>query len=89
MSMASNDQRQKVWVFHGEGARFASGVFSSKELASAWIARHGLSGLLTVYPLDEGAYQWAVNSGNFVPKTPDQRTAEFPSADCLVPGFPY
>ena len=66
-----------VWVFHGSHAQFASGVFSSQEHAEAWIALHQLSGLLTRYPLDEGAYQWAVSQGTFKPKRDDQKTARF------------
>ena len=49
-----------VWVFVGEGASLPSGVFASSEAAALWIARHGLTGLLTEYPLGEGAYDWAV-----------------------------
>jgi len=66
-----------VWVFHGSGAQFASGVFSSKERAETWIADHRLSGLLTRYPLDEGAYQWAISQGTFKPKRDDEKTAAF------------
>ena len=66
-----------VWLFHGVGAQFASGAFSSRERAEAWIAVHGLSGLLTRYPLDEGAYQWALTQGTFRPKREDQKTPEF------------
>jgi hypothetical protein len=66
-----------VWVFNGAKARLASGVFSSRENAEAWIARHKLTGLLTEYPLDFGAYDWAVQHGLFRPKRPDQGTGEF------------
>lgn len=66
-----------VWVFNTEKARFAGGVFSSLEKAEAWIAKHRLTGLLTGYPLDEGAYDWATRLGLFKPKRDDQRTAGF------------
>lgn len=49
-----------IWVFHGEGGHFASGVFSTRERADAWIRTHRLSGTLTAYPLDEGCYDWAM-----------------------------
>jgi hypothetical protein len=52
-------------------------VFTSIERASEWIARHGLTGLLTGYPLDEGAYDWAVRKGLFKVKREDQQTPAF------------
>ena len=32
-----------VWVFNGVGARFSGGVFTTRELGEAWIAKHGLT----------------------------------------------
>lgn len=52
-----------VWVFHGDGARFASAVFESETDAAAWIARHGLSDVLTEYPVSDGCYDIAVCEG--------------------------
>ncbi len=52
-----------VWVFNGSGGRFPGGVFSDIEKARAWIAAHGLTGVLTSYPLDEGCFDWAVANG--------------------------
>src|SRR5687768_5778588 len=51
-----------VWVFNGTatGFRFPAGVFTDITVAEAWIAHHHLSGTLTWYPLDIGAYDWAV-----------------------------
>lgn len=49
-----------IWVFHGEGGRFSSGVFISIEKAEIWIDKHKLSGVLTAYPIDEGVYDWAL-----------------------------
>ena len=72
-----------VYVFNGADpqgkgrASFPGGVFSSRETAEAWIVRHRLSGVLTAYPLDEGAYDWAVEHGWFKPKRDDQRTPAF------------
>jgi hypothetical protein len=62
----STQRQDSVWVFHGEGARFASGVFTSKEKAAQWIEDRRLSGVLTAYPLDEGAYDWAIRNGFFI-----------------------
>lgn len=61
------DQAATVWVFHGDGAQHASGVFTSKERALAWIEHHGLTGLLTEYPLDVGAFDDALARGLFSP----------------------
>lgn len=54
-----------IWVFTGENGRFPGGVFSSRENAEAWIAKHALNGVLTSYPVDTGVYEWAVGSGFF------------------------
>ena len=66
-----------VWVFNGDGATFPAGVFSTREKADAWIARHKLSGTLTWYPIDEAVYDWAITRGHFKLKRPDQSGAEF------------
>lgn len=54
---------ESVWIFHGAGGQFTSGVFSSKERAIEWIEKYGLEGLLTKYPLDQGVFDWAVENG--------------------------
>lgn len=56
-----------VWIFHGEDARFASGVFRSRDEGMAWIAEHRFTGVLTEYPLGIGAYDDAVARGLFRP----------------------
>lgn len=45
-----------VYVFHGTGSHFANSVFSSLEIAKAWISKHSLTGLLTAYTLDAPAF---------------------------------
>ena len=52
-----------VWVFHGAGARFTGGVFTSLDRAEGSIARHRLSGVLTAYPIDSGVFEWMEASG--------------------------
>ena len=52
-----------IWVFNG-GSRFPGGLFTTVEKAEAWIARHGLSGVLTKYPVDEGCFDWAIRTGH-------------------------
>ena len=65
-----------VWVFNG-GGTFPAGVFTTRENAEAWIARHRLTGTLTKYPLDVGLYEWALERGAFKPKRPDQSGPAF------------
>jgi hypothetical protein len=67
----------QVWVFSGEGGTFPSGVFRTKELAEAWIAKHQLSGVLTCYPLDTGVYDWAIARNLFQPKRAEHASAQF------------
>jgi hypothetical protein len=73
----------EVWVFtgapstSGANATFPSGVFSRLEVAESWIKKHVLSGTLTLYRLDVGAYEWAVENGYFSPSKPDHKTPEF------------
>ena len=73
-----------VWVF--TAARnsptnttptLPGGVFSSLDAAEEWIKRHALYGLLTLYRVDVGAYDWAVANGHFKPSKPHHETSEF------------
>jgi hypothetical protein len=66
-----------IWVFHSAGAQFSGGVFSTLELAEAWILDHTLSGLLTAYPLDCGVYNWAVKNNYFSPKNEKHSSSKF------------
>ena len=63
-------QPPTVWIFHGNAARFASGVFASRADGLAWVAKHRLSGLLSEYPIGEGCYDWAEARGRFQPSKP-------------------
>lgn len=69
------DKPAMVWIFHGDGARFASGVFRSREEGTTWIAEHKLTGVLTEYPLGVGAYDDAVARGLFRPTRDHHGTA--------------
>ena len=68
---------QTVWIFTGPKAQFPAGAFTQREIAELWIRQHGLSGTLTAYPVDVGAFDWAVSAGHFTPKRDDQRSADF------------
>jgi hypothetical protein len=65
-----------VWIFHADGARFASGVFNSKADAMAWVAGHRLTGLVTEYPVGVGCYDLAVAAGRFTASKPHHGSPE-------------
>lgn len=69
-------KQEMVWIFHGEGARFASGVFRSRDEGMAWIAEHRLTGILTEYPLGVGCYDDAIARGLFRPSREHHGTPE-------------
>ena len=66
-----------VWVFNGERSRRPAGIFTTREAAESWIRERGLSGTLSEFPLDVGAYDHAVGEGLFTPKKPHEFSAEF------------
>ena len=66
-----------VWLFHGMGGRFTSGVFTSRRLAEDWIRKHGLTGMLTLYPTDIGTYDWAIGNGSFRVNKEEQSRPDF------------
>lgn len=68
---------ETIWVFNSEGARFPGGVFGTRAQAEQWIKEHLVSGVLTEYPLNIGVYDWAVSSGHFTPKRPEQSSPRF------------
>lgn len=65
-----SEDTETIWIFHGEGARFASGVFRSEQEGLDWAGRHSVSGLLTEYPVGDGCYDLAVRDGHFHPSKP-------------------
>jgi hypothetical protein len=75
--MRSVRAENAIWIFVGDGGRFPSGAFSTRERAEAWIQQHRLTGMLTAYPIDRGAYDWAVEVGAFKANTEAKRTAKF------------
>ena len=73
-----------VWVFTGarhsttdSTPTFPGGVFSSLQLVEAWIKKHSLSGTVTLYRLDAGAYDWAIANGYFKPSKLHHTSSEF------------
>lgn len=66
-----------VWVFNGDGGRFAGGIFTTLEAAESWIAANALDGVLTLYPLDTGVYEWTISERLFAPKQEKHSTRQF------------
>ncbi len=66
-----------VWVFSGATRHFPGGIFTRREVVEEWIRKHRLNGTLTLYPVDVGAYEWAIEKGLFRPRKPHEITAEF------------
>ena len=66
-----------VWLFSGVGSHFATGAFERLEDAEGWISKHRLSGVLTKYPVNFGAYDWAISEGLFRPKTDEHTSGSF------------
>ncbi|HWB24017.1 MAG TPA: hypothetical protein VG738_00990 [Chitinophagaceae bacterium] len=67
----------EAWIFHGTGSVFSSGVFITKEAAETYIKKYKLTGVLTLYPVNEGIYDWAIANKIFTPKKESERTSEF------------
>src|SRR4051794_37563114 len=72
--MTESPRPTNVWIFHGAGASFASGVFTNRDDGMSWIARHRLTGILTEYPVGDGCYDIAVRAGHFAPSQPHHGT---------------
>lgn len=68
---------ETVWLFHGEGAKFASAVFKQFAIAEAWIAANKFSGMLTEYPVDISVLDMHLAEGLFKPKNDTQCSREF------------
>jgi hypothetical protein len=48
-----------------------------RDLAEDWIAQNRLSGVLTLYPVDVGVYEWAIERGLFTPKKEHESEPKF------------
>lgn len=86
-SLFVSDPEQTVWIFHGEGARFASAVFTNEADALAWAQRHCVSGIVTEYPVGDGCYDIAVRRGSFNPSKPHHGTPAHVAG--FSPGFTH
>jgi hypothetical protein len=79
------DELDVVWIFHGDGARHAAGVFRTEREGLEWAERHGVAGLLTEYPVGNGCYDIALADGHFRPSKPHHGTPEHIAA--FSPGW--
>jgi hypothetical protein len=61
----------------GVNARHPAAVFTTLVLGERWVREHRLDGMLTWYPLDLSAYDWAIMKGVFKPNKPHQQTEAF------------
>ncbi len=68
---------ESVWIFVGAYAKFPGGVFLKKEDAARYIERYKLSGTLSLYPMGEGIYDWAIRNNFFSPKNENQQSPAF------------
>ena len=76
--MTDNNDEKYIWVFNGDNAKLPSGVFSDLQKAEEWIKKNNLAGILTRYPIDIGAYDWAIKKGYFKTKgDPSKMTSQF------------
>ena len=66
-----------IWLFHGAGSRFTSGVFTERTIAEEWITKNMLSGVLTKYPINISVYDWAINESFFAPQKDIHQSANF------------
>jgi hypothetical protein len=68
---------ESVWIFVGSGGCFPSGVFTDRHLVENWIKTHSLTRVLTLYPTDIGAYDWAIAEGYFKVGRAARSSSEF------------
>ncbi|WP_081644710.1 DUF7710 domain-containing protein [Arenimonas oryziterrae] len=68
---------ETVWIFNGDQASLPAAVFSSRAKAEDWINSNRLSGILTEYPLDTSALDWAIQNGYFTPKGDRHKQSRF------------
>ena len=66
-----------VWVLLGDAGQHPAGVYTSRDRAEKDIAKHGLTGMLTLQPVDELTYDWAIRNKYFSPSKDYQTSARF------------
>ena len=69
-----------IWIFLGENSKMPCACFDSLDSARLIIQEQRLSGLLTLYPINELVFTWAVKNEFFKPKRPEHFLPKFVSA---------
>ncbi len=77
MKKPVSHNKESIYVFTGSGASFPSGVFNTIKDATEWIERYSLSGILSLYPVNVGLYDWAIENEYFEVKNEYQKEAKF------------
>lgn len=76
--MTTNSSDSQIWIFNGSGyGSFPSGVFTEKSKAHTWIIQHKLSGTLTLFPMNDGLYDWTIKNKYFESKNTHETSPEF------------
>ena len=75
--VVSDARLHRAWVLLLHRDRETRAVFSTLGRATAAVPREHASGLLTEFPIDVGAWNFAVAIGGFRVKKPHQREADF------------
>ena len=66
-----------MYVFIGEESHFPAGIFTTLENAEGWIKKYSLTGILNIYPVDIGLYDWAIAKDFFTVKNDYQKESRF------------
>ena len=51
-----------IWIFTGAGGRFPSAAFTNIAQAEKWIDKYKLTGMLSVMPVNQGVFDWAMEN---------------------------
>jgi len=70
-----NENHEFVYIFHGEGAKFAASIYSDLASAKRDLYRLKLTGILTIYPVGKTIFDYVVEEGLFSPK--DDKTSKY------------
>lgn len=68
---------EDMWVLQDAETLHVTGVFTSLEAAQQTVEKHGVSGYVTWYPVNQLPYQWAQEQGFMHMVKPQHKTAQF------------
>jgi hypothetical protein len=64
VSVTPRNEKQRIWVFTPYGRYFPAGIWTTRDAAEKWISEVSADGMLSVYILDESAYESNVRFGH-------------------------